>query len=109
MNINSLLPKIDDISDIKKQSNASIIGISESKLDSTILNSELDIEDCNLIRIDHSSREVEFHEILESPYLTVINKLFVMTLKALLWISSSLNQSQFWLECYIGHHANLNL
>ena len=44
MNINSLLPKIDDIHYIAKQSNASIIGISKSKLDSTILNSEVDIE-----------------------------------------------------------------
>ena len=44
MNLNSLLPKIDDIHYIAKQSNASIIGISKSKLDSTILNSEVDIE-----------------------------------------------------------------
>ena len=45
MNINCLLPKIDDIDHIAKQSNASIIGISKSKLHSSILNSELDIED----------------------------------------------------------------
>ena len=45
MNINSLLPKIVDIHHIAKQSNISIIGISKSKLDSSILNSELDIED----------------------------------------------------------------
>ena len=45
LNINSLLPKIDDICYIAKQSNHSIIGISESKLDSSILNSELDIKD----------------------------------------------------------------
>ena len=44
MNINSLLLKTDDIRFIAKQSNPSIIGISESKLDSSILNSELDIE-----------------------------------------------------------------
>ena len=45
MNINSLLPKIDDIHYIAKQSNASIIGITKSKLDSSIVNSEVDIED----------------------------------------------------------------
>ena len=33
LNINSLLPKIDDICYIAKQSNPSITGISESKLD----------------------------------------------------------------------------
>ena len=45
MNLNSLLPKIDDIHYIAKQSNASIIGISKSKLGSSVLNSEVDIED----------------------------------------------------------------
>ena len=45
MNINCLVPKIDDIDHIAKQSNASIIGISKSKLYSSILNNELDIED----------------------------------------------------------------
>ena len=48
LNINSLLPKIDDICYIAKQSNPSMTGISESKLDSSILNSELDIEDKRL-------------------------------------------------------------
>ena len=45
MNINSLPPKIDDIHYIGKQSNASIIAISKSDLDSSILNSEVDTED----------------------------------------------------------------
>ena len=56
LTINSLLPKIDEISFIAKQSNASIIGISVSKLDSSILNSELDIDEYNLIRLDRSRR-----------------------------------------------------
>lgn len=37
-NINSLLPKVDEIGFIAKQSNASIIAIIKSKLDSSILN-----------------------------------------------------------------------
>ena len=45
LKINSLLPKMDEIRFITKHSNASIIGISESKLDWSILNSELDIEE----------------------------------------------------------------
>ena len=56
LNINSLLPKIDEIRFIAKQSNASIIGFSESKLDSSILNSELDTHEYNLVRLDHSRR-----------------------------------------------------
>ena len=48
LNINSLLPKTDEFRFIAKQSNASIIGINESKLDSSISYSELDIEDQDL-------------------------------------------------------------
>ena len=52
LNINSLLPKIDEIC-FKAKLSVSMIGISESKLDSSFLNSELDIEDYDLIRLDH--------------------------------------------------------
>ena len=75
MNINSLLLKTDDIRFIAKQSNPSIIGISESKLDSSILNSELDIE---------YKRDIELHTIFDSLYLTTISQIFVVTLKAFL-------------------------
>ena len=57
LNVSTLLPKIDEIRFIANQSNASNIGISESKLDSSILNSELDIDEYNLIRLDRSRRE----------------------------------------------------
>ena len=36
LNINSLLPKIDELHDIAKNSNAAVIGISEAKLDNTV-------------------------------------------------------------------------
>ena len=47
---------IDEIRFIAKQSNASINGISESKLNSSILNSELDIVGYNIIRMNASRR-----------------------------------------------------
>ena len=56
LNINSLLPKIDEIRFITKEPNTSIIEISESKLNTSTLNSELEIEDYDLIRLDRSSR-----------------------------------------------------
>ena len=56
MNIDNLLTKIHEIGFTAKQSNTSIIGISESKLDSSILNSWLDIEDYDLISLGHSRR-----------------------------------------------------
>ena len=42
ININSLLPKIDEVRYISNIINASVIGISETKLDETILSSELE-------------------------------------------------------------------
>ena len=54
--MNSLLPKIDKIRFIAKQSNSSLIGISESKLDSSVLKSEVDIDEYDLIRLDPARR-----------------------------------------------------
>ena len=50
MNISSLLRNIDEIR---------LVGISESKLDSSVSNHEKDIEYYDLIRIDHSKRRGE--------------------------------------------------
>ena len=58
VNINSLLPKIDELRSIAQKSNAAVIGITESKLDESVLNSELHIDNYTLIRCDrnrHSS------------------------------------------------------
>ena len=87
LNINSLLPKIYEIRFIAKQSNASAIGISESKLDSSFLNSTLDIENYDLIKLDRSRRRggvVKKSPILESPYFTTISQDFAVTLKIFL-------------------------
>ena len=54
--MNSLLPKIDKIRFIAKQSNSSLIGISESKLDSSVLKSEVDIDEYDLIILDPPRR-----------------------------------------------------
>ena len=44
LNINSLLPKIDELRYIAKNSNAAVIGISETKLDNTVYDSEVAID-----------------------------------------------------------------
>ena len=54
ININSLLPKIDEIRYIAKLSEAAVIGISESKLDDSVLSSEIQIENYELIRSDRN-------------------------------------------------------
>ncbi len=54
ININSLLPKIEEIRYIANLSNVSAICITESKLDHTISNSEIKIEGYDLIRCDRN-------------------------------------------------------
>ena len=47
LNINSLLPKIDELRNIAKLSNAAVIGIGESKLHHSVLSSEIHIDNYN--------------------------------------------------------------
>ena len=54
LNINSLLPKIEDLRSIAKLTHAAIIGISETKLDKTVFDSEVLIEGYDLIRKDRN-------------------------------------------------------
>ena len=54
LNVNSLLSKIDEMRYIAKCSNAAIIGITESKLDNSILNSEIDIPGYDVLRSDRN-------------------------------------------------------
>ena len=54
MNVNSLLPKIDEIWYIVVCTNATVIRISESKLDLTILQSEIQISNYELLRCDRN-------------------------------------------------------
>ena len=56
ININSLLPKTDEVRYIANITNASVIGISEAKLDETILSSELEVDSYDLVRLDRSRR-----------------------------------------------------
>ena len=56
ININSLLPKIDEVRYIANITNASIIGISETKLDEIIWSSELEVDSYDLVRLDRSRR-----------------------------------------------------
>ena len=53
-NVNSLLPKIDEVNLIANKSNETILGIPETKLDKTIMDSELNIEGYDLIRSDRN-------------------------------------------------------
>ena len=54
LNINSLLPKIKEFWIIAKLTNAAIIGISESKLDESVLEPEIQIDDYKILRCDRN-------------------------------------------------------
>ena len=56
LNINSLLSKTDEISYIAKLTNATVIGLSETQLDNTLLSTELEIEGYDMVRFDRSRR-----------------------------------------------------
>ena len=54
LNINSVLPKIDELREIAKKTRATVIGLIETKLDATILDGEVNIESYELIRSDRN-------------------------------------------------------
>ena len=56
ININSCLPKIDELQYLTKLSNASVVGISETKRDNSISSSKIEIEGYDLLRLDQSRR-----------------------------------------------------
>ena len=56
ININSLLLKINELRYLAKSSNATIVGIIETKLDNSISSSENEIEGYDLLRLDQSPR-----------------------------------------------------
>ena len=54
INMNSILSKIEEIRHIAKLSNASVIGVSESKLDDSVFDNEVSIEGYKLLRADRT-------------------------------------------------------
>ena len=54
ININSLLPKIEELHRIACQYNAAVIGISESKLGNSIFDSDIEIDGYNTLRFDRN-------------------------------------------------------
>ena len=54
LNVNSLLPKIHKIRQITSRTSATIIGITETKLDKTIYDDEVKIDGYSIIRKDRN-------------------------------------------------------
>ena len=79
-----VIPKIDKIRFIAKQSNSLITGISESKLDSSIFDDKVDNVGYDIIRMDCCRRAGGSHVISKNGYLIIKSQVFVLTLKAFL-------------------------
>ena len=56
LNINNLLSKIDEHRHIARLTNAAVIRVSESKLDDSVSTSEIEIDECYLLRLDRNRR-----------------------------------------------------
>ena len=54
LNINSIFLKIDELREIARNVNAAVIDVTESKLDSSLLDTEIDIEGYDLLRNDRN-------------------------------------------------------
>ena len=54
LNINSLLPKIDELRTVARDTKSAIIALTESKLDATIFDSEISISGYNVLRKDRN-------------------------------------------------------
>ena len=56
LNIKSLLPKIDEIRQIAERTKAAVTGMTESKLDQSIFQSEIEIDNYDLLQCDGKKR-----------------------------------------------------
>ena len=54
LNINSLLPEIDELCNIAQCSSAAVIGITETKLDNTLNDSEVTVERYSMVWNDRN-------------------------------------------------------
>ena len=67
LNINSLLPSIDELRHIARLTNAAVIGIPESKLDDSVSTSEIQIDEYDLLPCDrnrHGGGELAISEMI---------------------------------------------
>ena len=81
LNVNSLLPKIDEVKLIASKSNATVLGISETKLDKSIMVSALLIDGYDLIRSDRNRHGGDLHATSRRRDNTMLGEIFPQNLK----------------------------
>ena len=106
INVNSLLPKIDEVRYIANITNASIIGISETKLDETIWSSELEVDGYDLVRLDRSRRGGGVACYIKSSIAYSYKDSFCSNTESTFVYIFCLNLSKSYWVSYIDHLIN---
>ena len=98
LNINSLLPKIDKLQAKTKISNAMVIGITESKLDELINDSEIFIKGYIIIQHDRNKRGGGGVRAYSRPLLgvTIAPNLVTWVLKKIFSLEMCRNDIYLW-------------
>ena len=86
MNLNSLLPKIEEVRFILKKSETTVIGITETKLDRTIFDTELYIEGYSIVRCDRGKKGGGVACYIKMTSVSALKILFLKKSKLFLWI-----------------------
>ena len=101
LNINSLPSKIEELRQIAKNTNSPVIGLSETKLDKTIFDSEVSIPSYSLIRKDRNSKSGGVLHVISGSIFALTAKITYQTkLKIFLWTCYSRIQNLFLLPLY---------
>ena len=104
LNINSLPSEIEELRQIAKDTNSAVTGLSETKLDKTIFDSEISIPNYSLITVRKTVTEKAevLHVISEAIFALIAKITYVTTLKIFLLTCYSRKQSLFLLTLYIN-------
>ena len=86
INVNNVLPKIEEVRFIAKNSKATVIGISETKLDGTIFDAELYIKGCSIVLCDRDRKRGGVAFYIKMTFVLALKMFFLKTSKSSLWI-----------------------
>ena len=107
ININILLSKIDKVRYIANVTSASIIWISETKLDETILSNELEVDGYDLVRLVQSRRGIGVACYIKISIAYRYKDSFCSNTESIFVDIFCLNLGQYYWVSYIDHPINL--
>ena len=100
LNINSLSSKTEELRQIAKNTNSAVIGLSETKLDKTIFDSEVSFPNYSLIRKDRNRKGGGVYVIPGAIFALIAKVTYQTKLKIFLLTCYSRKQNLFLLPLY---------